>query len=58
MKLFILSILILFSISAKAEVHCSATVDDYCPPSAECIKIESILGTDQPVKPSEDDSVE
>gem|GEM_PF-6620824 len=58
MKLYILSILFLFSVSAQAEVHCSASLDEHCPPSSECIKVESILGSDEPVKPTEDQSVE
>ncbi len=58
MKLYILSILFLFSAFAQADVHCSASVDESCPPSAECIKVESILGTDEPVKPTEEQSVE
>ena len=58
MKLYVLSILFLFSITVQAEVHCSATLDELCPPSAECIKVESILGSVEQIKPADEQSVE
>ena len=49
---------ILTPMFAQADVHCSAALEVNCPPNAECINVDAVLGQSNPTEPSDDDSVE